>query len=668
MKIKVITLVLVVATAILLGSQSSPHRRAVSGNTVEADIIVIGGGAAGSILMKELSENGLFSVLGIEGGRNLTSDPAIEAVGLPAFQLAETGRPQYFWPGFSQTLPMAGLNGRTSDWTTGMLLGGGSSINGLYYGRGSNAVYALWQGLSGSSNWSLNSILATFTALENYQGLTITPGARGGNGAVNVLQTPTLSQITANVLLPATQAAFPAIPAVTDYNDPSVENCIDPRAQWFIDPTGSQRVSSATAFLNSSVMTPEGQGVNGHTLSVLFDAVAVQIVFNAQGTATKVEFLQNGKILEATARKAVVLSAGINSSKLLQLSGIGPSQALQDAGITPVFVNENVGKHIQNHPLISISLLADPSANGVPPGASYAFRIHNVYLPAVNGSASDPRMLQLSFDYIPANAQTSVPIVNVGFELLNPVSEGSVTIQSDNSFQLAAADDGFYQNPADLANMKSAVEVYISSLLQQLALFDPPYYQPIPGDPINAVILSGYSDAAVETYLKNNTNLSRDMHHFTSHCKMAPLNAGGVVDGNTRVYGTTNVFVADNSICPVIPDTDTTAAAMMIGLRTSDILKSILATPTPTPTPSGTVATPVIHPPSQSFSYRTVSIQITDSTGGATIYYTTDGSTPTTSSTKYTAFFTISSTTTVKAIAVKGMAPSAVATNVYTKK
>ncbi len=150
MNIKIIALALLVATTTVFGGTSSPYRE-----KDEADIIVIGGGTSGCILMKELSENGRFSVLGIEAGRNLTTDPAIEVVGLPAYQLAETGRPQYFWPGWNQTLPMAGLNGRTSDWTTGMLLGGGSSINGLYYGRGSNAAYALWEGVSGSTNWSL---------------------------------------------------------------------------------------------------------------------------------------------------------------------------------------------------------------------------------------------------------------------------------------------------------------------------------------------------------------------------------------------------------------------------------------------------------------------------------------------------------------------------------
>lgn len=586
MYIKFITLALaVVATINLFGnhdSQGKPFRCKMSGNELEADIIVIGGGAAGCILMSELSENGLFSVLGIEGGLNLTNDPAIQQVGLPAFLLpASAGRAEFFWPGWTQSLPMPGLNGRTSDWTTGMLLGGGSSINGLYYGRGTNAVYSRWEGISGSANWSLGKILKTFHALENYQGLTITPGARGDKGAVNVLQTPTVSQVTSQVLLPASQAAFPFLPIVVDYNDPTVENCIDPRAQWFIDPTGTKRVSSATAYLNSTVMTPEGQGINGHKLFMLFDSVVVKIIFDKHGRAKKVRYVKDGQIFEARARKAVVLASGINSSKILQLSGIGPSDVLENAGIEPVFINENVGKHLQNHPLIFITMLADPALSGVPAGAPYAFTINNVYLPVVGGSANDPRMLQILFEFIPATAATPA-LLAVGFDLLNPVSEGSVNIQSDNSFQIAAADDGFYQNPIDLANMKSAVSVYIRALLDQLNILYPfpsPYFRPILTDPINLVILSGYNDHVVEQYVKNNSNLSLDIHHFVSHCKMASLEEGGVVDGDTRVYGTKNVFVADNSICPVIPDINTTAPAMMIGLRASAILKHVLREP-----------------------------------------------------------------------------------------
>jgi hypothetical protein len=52
---------------------------------------------------------------------------------------------------------------------------------------------------------------------------------------------------------------------------------------------------------------------------------------------------------------------------------------------------------------------------------------------------------------------------------------------------------------------------------------------------------------------------------------------------------------------------------------------------------------------------------------GATIYYTTDGSVPTSSSTQYTEALTLSDTTTVKAIAVKDGTSSSVASKTFTK-
>jgi hypothetical protein len=77
-------------------------------------------------------------------------------------------------------------------------------------------------------------------------------------------------------------------------------------------------------------------------------------------------------------------------------------------------------------------------------------------------------------------------------------------------------------------------------------------------------------------------------------------------------------------------------------------------------------AAPVFSPAGG--TYKTAqSASISDAVAGATIYYTTDGTAPTTSSTEYTGAITVSSSETLKAIAVAiGYSRSAAATAVYT--
>lgn len=77
-------------------------------------------------------------------------------------------------------------------------------------------------------------------------------------------------------------------------------------------------------------------------------------------------------------------------------------------------------------------------------------------------------------------------------------------------------------------------------------------------------------DDAVDKYVRAT---SMTAYHYTSSCRMAPENEGGVVDDPLKVHGVHGLRVADTSICPQVPATNPAAVAVMIAEKCSDMVK-----------------------------------------------------------------------------------------------
>ena len=145
----------------------------------------------------------------------------------------------------------------------------------------------------------------------------------------------------------------------------------------------------------------------------------------------------------------------------------------------------------------------------------------------------------------------------------------------------------------------------------------------------------------------------------TTFTATIPTVTGGEYSFDGATYSTTNTKTdcAANTSC--------TGYVRIAATSTHEASTATSDTQT---SPKLTVATPTFTPNGVSSFTGTQSVIISCTTAGAKIYYTTDGTTPTASSTEYTTPLSLTSTTTVQAIAVKaGMNNSAIATATFTK-
>ncbi|MEA2539182.1 MAG: hypothetical protein QOH35_548 [Acidobacteriaceae bacterium] len=161
--------------------------------------------------------------------------------------------------------------------------------------------------------------------------------------------------------------------------------------------------------------------------------------------------------------------------------------------------------------------------------------------------------------------------------------------------------------------------------------------------------ISPFSSYPVPTYLR----LTRVGNNYTAY-----WGSDGV---NWNQLGTFTDSLVVTGLAPYAWNYNATPSQAPALTASFDWFHNLASSGTPV------AATPTFTPASGTSFSSTLSVSIADTTAGAAIYYTTNGSTPTTSSTLYSGPFTISASTTVNAIATaSGFSQSAQGSASYT--
>jgi choline dehydrogenase len=465
-----------------------------------------------------------------------------------------------------RTAPDLETGGRAHRWHKGKVLGGSSSINGMLYLRGQVQDYDNWRQM-GCTGWSYDDVLPYFRRSQNQE--------RGGEseihgagGPLNVADYPEKIEVSQALIDACVEAGIPY--------SPDVNARVQEGVAWLQATTvRGQRCSAASAYLH-----PVEKRAN---LRIETGALATRILFDGK-RAIGVEFRRNGKLMRARARAEVVLAAGsVESPKLLELSGIGRGDVLNQHGIELLHESCGVGENLQDHFLIGAQWRVKR------PYRTFNERSYGIKLMKEFAKYAISRTGLLSFPVAAgiAFARTRPDLASP--DVMINLLAASLDLKSPNTFRLER-EPGATCASAQL-RPESVGTIHLSSNDPSISPTIVPNYLSHPMDQQSAIdqlklihrIVSqpaiarylettdghfGNSDEAMLAYARM---AGQTLYHPVGTCRMGadPLS---VVDPALRVRGVERLRVCDASIMPRIVSAPTNAPTVMIGERGADLI------------------------------------------------------------------------------------------------
>lgn len=563
----------------------------------EFDVIVIGCGAAGSVLGAKISDEKNIKVLILEAG----GAPLLESEipGLWANSIGSTMDWNYFAE--EDETYGQGLDKKRVQIIRGKALGGTTTLNTMLYDRGTEADYMKFES-AGLTKWSWKDVLKYYMRSEDCKFEKITTSttvskshSQGGKLRVDSFRNTRTVQIR--------QVFSKALSAVNystvDYFD--VKN-----HKGFVSSIATVkdglRVNAAKAFLKYADRK--------YNLKISARSLAKRIIFDDSKKAVGVEFENSvGELITVKCNKNVILSAGpIGSPKLLLESGVGPKDVLDSLKIPVVVDNKRVGSNLQAHPnflglvvkfesqplkaysvsemvfeyltkhtgpLANIGLgsftgFIDVDGNGTPDVQIFFYYY----------SEDDTVFMPSQLDAFNFNDQITEQIIDlndnndiqmVGISLLRPKNTGQITIKKTDGGDYEPSVKYGSLDEEDVCTLIKAIE-WVKNLVTSAA-FKPygPTIVPLKfeGGPEPNADSDDYWRFAIRHLTTMNIQMA-------GTCSMATDVSKGVVSEDLNVFGTKGLKVVDSSALPIIFSAESCAPSVMVAEKASDIIKKEL--------------------------------------------------------------------------------------------
>ncbi|MBT4488451.1 MAG: choline dehydrogenase [Rhodospirillaceae bacterium] len=521
------------------------------------DYVIVGGGSAGCVLARRLSDNPGNRVCLLEAGADDTS-PFVHA----PLGLAATVSGNYLNWAF-KTVPQAGLNGRRGYQPRGKVLGGSSSINAMIYTRGHPWDYDHWAAL-GNPGWSFADVLPYFKMSQNQE--------RGGDefhgtgGPLNVadLRSPNpLAQAFVDA------AAEMQLPRNDDFNGMEQEGV----GRYQVTQINGERCSAARAYL-SPVRSLDN-------LSILTGAQATMLILEGK-RVLGVRYRQSGAEHEVHAGREVILSAGaLQTPQLLLLSGIGPGAALQAKGIDVAHDLPGVGRNLQDHIDIVIPYLSDSrhamglTIGGVAQAIKGIFEWRRQRTGLITSNTTE------TGGFVKSRPDLAIPDLQLHFSiaivddhgrkrhfqrgycahvcLLRPKSRGSVSLSGKNPAAAPRIDPNFLAEDEDLQGLVDGFKL-------TRRILEAPALSPYRGKQLFTADIQ--TDEQIIADIRNRADT---IYHPVGTAKMGRDDMA-VVNPELKVRGIDGLRVVDASIMPTLIGGNTNAPTIMIAEKAAEMI------------------------------------------------------------------------------------------------